>query len=259
MTTVTTDKTELMPGAEPWSVAGGPAGALCLHGFAGNPTSMRPVAEAFAAAGFAVELPRLPGHGTTVEDMITTGWEDWTGEAEAAYQRLAARCDQVVVAGVSMGGSLTIWLAAHHPEIAGIVCINAVTRPQPDEVLDMVRGMVAEGEDRIASVGADIADPDVTESAYESTPLVPLLSLMDGLAALQPELATITCPVLIMTSANDHVVEPASSDYLATAVTGPIERIALGRSFHVATLDYDGDLVGQEAVAFAQKVTAAGQ
>jgi hypothetical protein len=99
MTTVTTDKTELMPGAEPWSVAGGSAGALYLHGFAGNPTSMRPVAEAFAAAGFAVELPRLPGHGTTVEDMITTGWEDWTGEAEAAYQRLAARCDQVVVAG----------------------------------------------------------------------------------------------------------------------------------------------------------------
>ena len=92
MTTVTTDKTELMPGAEPWT-AGGPVGALCLHGFTGNPTSMRPVAEAFAAAGFAVELPRLPGHGTTVEDMITTGWADWTAEAEAAYQRLAARCD----------------------------------------------------------------------------------------------------------------------------------------------------------------------
>jgi carboxylesterase len=156
-----------------------------------------------------------------------------------------------------MGGSLTIWLAARHPEIAGIVCINAATRPQPDEVLDMVRGMVAEGEDRLPGNGADIADPDVTVSAYESTPLVPLLSLMDGLAALQPELANITCPVLIMTSVNDHVVEPVSSDHLATAVTGPIERIALERSFHVATLDYDSDLVCQEAVAFAQKVTAA--
>jgi carboxylesterase len=251
--------TELMPGAEPWSVDGGPAGALCLHGFAGNPTSMRPVAEAFAAAGFAVELPRLPGHGTTVEDMITTGWADWTAEAEAAYQRLAARRDQVVVAGQSMGASLTLWLAARHAEIAGIVCINPATRPQPDEVLDMVRGMVAEGEDRLPAVGADIADPDVTDSAYESTPLVPLLSLMDGLAALQPELAAITCPVLIITSANDHVVEPISSDHLANAVSGPIERIALERSFHVATLDYDGELVCREAVAFAQKLTAAGR
>jgi carboxylesterase len=250
--------TELMEGAAPWSAEGGPLGALCIHGSAGNPTSMRPVAEAFAAAGFAVELPRLPGHGTTVDDMITTGWADWTGAAEEAYQRLAARCEQVVVTGLSMGGSLTIWLATRHPEIAGIVCINAATRPQPDEVLDMVRGMVAEGEDRIPNIGADIADPDVTDSAYEAVPLVPLLSLMDGLAALQGDLGRITCPVLIMTSPNDHVVEPASSDHLADAVAGPVERIALERSYHVATLDHDGALVCQEAVAFAQKVMAGG-
>jgi carboxylesterase len=83
-----------------------------------------------------------------------------------------------------------------------------------------------------------------------------LLSLMDGLAALQADLGRITCPVLIMTSANDHVVEPISSDHLADAVAGPMERITLERSYHVATLDYDAELVCQSAVAFAQKVTA---
>jgi len=248
--------TELMAGAEPWSVDDGPVGALCVHGFTGNPTSMRPVAQAFAAAGFSVELPLLPGHGTTVEDMITTGWADWTAAAEAAYQRLAARCEQVVVAGLSMGGSLTIWLATKHPEIAGIVCINPVTQPQPDEVLDMVRGMVAEGEDCIPGIGSDIADPGAVGSSYPQTPLAPLLSLMDGLAGLQADLGAIDCPVLIMTSPNDHVVEPASSDHLADAVSGPVERITLERSYHVATLDYDAELIRQEAVAFAQKVTA---
>jgi carboxylesterase len=249
--------TELMEGATPWSVDGGPVGALCLHGFTGNPTSMRPVAEAFAAAGFAVELPLLPGHGTTVDDMITTGWADWTAAADEAYQRLAARCAAVVVAGLSMGGSLTIWLATKHPEIAGIVCINPATQPQSDEILDMVRGMVAEGDDRIAGIGSDIADPDAVESAYADTPLVPLLSLMDGLAAMQADLAKITCPVLIMTSPNDHVVEPVSSDHLAAAVAGPVERLSLDRSYHVATLDYDGAFVREQAVAFALKVTAA--
>src|SRR4051812_22326326 len=106
---------QLMPGAEPWAADGGPNGALVLHGFTGNPGSMRGVAEALAEAGFAVELPRLPGHGTTVEDMIPTGYQDWLGEAEAAYQRLAARCERVVVAGLSMGGALTVWLASDHP------------------------------------------------------------------------------------------------------------------------------------------------
>ena len=88
---------------------------------------MRGLAEAFAAAGFSVELPRLPGHGTTVEDMMTTGWADWTAEAEAAYQRLAARTEQVVVAGLSMGGSLTLWTAA--PASGGGRHRAASTRP----------------------------------------------------------------------------------------------------------------------------------
>ena len=101
----------VLPGAEPFSAPGGPHGALVVHGFTGCPQSMRGLAEALAGAGFAVELPRLPGHGTTIDDMLETGWTDWSGAAEAAYQDLAGRCDKVVVGGLSMGGTLTLWLA----------------------------------------------------------------------------------------------------------------------------------------------------
>jgi carboxylesterase len=249
--------TELMPGAEPWSAAGGPAGALCIHGFTGNPTSMRPVAKALAAAGFTVELPRLPGHGTTVEEMIATGWADWTAAAEAVYEDLAARCERVVVSGLSMGGSLTLWLASRHPEIAGLVCVNPAVVPQAAEVIEMVRGMLAEGQDRMPGIGSDIADPDAVESSYDETPLGPLLSLMEGLAAMQPQLGRITSPLLLMTSPNDHVVAPTDSDALTAAVSGPVERVTLERSYHVPTLDYDAALVAERAVAFARKVTSA--
>ena len=96
-------RTSVMPGADPFSALGGPQGALVLHGFTGNPQSMRGLAEALAGAGFTVELPRLPGHGTSVEDMATTSWEDWASAAEAAYLDLAARCERVVVTALSMG------------------------------------------------------------------------------------------------------------------------------------------------------------
>src|SRR5438067_3818811 len=115
------DTHPVLPGAEPFSAPGGPHGALVLHGFTGSPQSMRGLATAFAEAGFTVELPRLPGHGTSLDDMLTTGWADWSGWAEQAYQDLAGRCERVVVAGLSMGGTLTAWLAANHPEVAGIV------------------------------------------------------------------------------------------------------------------------------------------
>jgi carboxylesterase len=247
---------QLLPGAEPWSVDGGPAGALCLHGFTGNPTSMRGVAEAFAAAGFSVELPRLPGHGTTVEDMMTTSWADWTAEVEAAYQRLASRTDKVVVAGLSMGGSLTLWTALQHPEVAGIVCINPATTPQAAEVMEMLHGMVDEGTDVMPGIGADIADPDATESAYAQVPLRQLISLVeDGLAPLSGRYGEITCPLLLLTSPQDHVVEPSNGDLLAETFGGPVERISLDRSYHVATLDYDKDVIFDAAVAFGRKVT----
>src|SRR5262245_42173751 len=157
----------LLPGAEPWSADGGPAGALCIHGFTGNPSSMRGVAQALAAAGFAIELPRLPGHGTSVEDMKTTSWSDWSGAVEEAYQRLAGRCYTVIVTGLSMGGTLTLWTALQHPKVAGIACINPAAKGQVAEVVDMLRGMVDEGQDTMPGIGSDIADPDVVESAYE--------------------------------------------------------------------------------------------
>ena len=245
----------IIPGAEPWSVEGGPAGALCIHGFTGNPSSMRGVAEAFAAAGFAVELPRLPGHGTTVEEMKQTSWADWTGEVEAAYQRLAARTDRIVVGGLSMGGSLTLWTALQHPEVAGLVCINPATQPQPPEVMEMLHGMVHDGADHMPGIGADLADPDATETAYEQTPLRPLISLVeDGLAPMSPRYGEITCPLLLLTSPQDHVVDPSNGHFLAETYGGPVERISLERSYHVATLDYDKDLIRDAAVAFGRKV-----
>jgi carboxylesterase len=163
----------------------------------------------------------------------------------------------VVVAGLSMGGSLTLWLAGHHPEIAGLVCINPATQPQPDEVLAALDGMVAGGETVMPGIGSDIADPDAHESAYEGTPLPCLLSFMrEGLAVIEPTYDSLRMPMLLLNSPQDHVVDPSQAEHLATHYGGPLERITLVRSYHVATQDYDKDLINSESVAFADRVTA---
>ncbi|MBI2709282.1 MAG: alpha/beta fold hydrolase [Actinobacteria bacterium] len=245
----------VLPGAEPWSAGGGPHAALVLHGFTGNPQSMRGLAEAFAAAGFAVEMPLLPGHGTDVADMLDTTWADYSSAAEDAYQRLAGRAaGKVVVAGLSMGGTLTVWLASRHPEVAGIVCVNPLVTP-PAGMREAVEPMLADGAETIAGIGSDIAMEGAAESAYSETPLRPLLSLIDAAGEVEEALGSVSCPVLLCTSAQDHVVDPANSDLLAERVAGPVTRVALERSFHVATLDHDKDLIEREAVAFAKRVT----
>lgn len=105
-------------------------------------------------------------------------------------------------------------------------------------------------------IGSDIADPAEKESAYELVPPAGLLSLFTAIDELQPRLADVRCPVLIATSPQDHVVPPSSSDLLAAAVSGPVTRMSLERSFHVATLDFDRTELEARAVAFAGEVTA---
>ena len=215
----------LIPGAEPWTHEGGPDGALVLHGFTGNPGSMRGVAEALAEAGFTVDLPRLPGHGTTLEDMMTTGFEDWIGHAEAHYQALAERCEKVVVVGLSMGGALGAWLGSDHPEIAGLVLINAVVSA-PEGMRDAVEQVLATGADRLEGIGSDIADPDQVETAYPETPLAPLLTLFAAADEFADRLGQITSPVLVVTSTQDHVVPPENSDIIAAKVDATTVEIA---------------------------------
>lgn len=246
------DRAAIVPGAEPWSHIGTSSiGALCIHGFTGNPSSMRGLAEAIAAAGHHVELPRLPGHGTAVSDMIPTRWHDWTAEVERAFGELSKRVDKVVVAGLSMGGSLTLWTALHHPEVTGIICINPAAQPQAQEMVDMIRSMVEQGTEVMDGIGSDIADPNVKESSYPQTPLAPLISMVeDGIKPMVPEYPTCKVPMLLVTSKNDHVVDPVQSDQLADQWGGQVDRILLDRSFHVATQDFDKDLICEAAVTF---------
>lgn len=248
---------DVIPGAEAWSHDGGPTGVLVLHGFTGNPSSVRGLAEAFAAAGHSVEMPRLPGHGTTMDDLLDKNWQDWSAEAEDALARLAARTDMQFVAGLSMGGSLCCWLAVRHPELAGVICVNPAVVPS-DEMRGLVTQMIEAGESAIPGIGSDIALPGVTESAYEDTPLAPLLSLFDASAEFGEELASIGQPLLLFTSPDDHVVPAADSDTLAEAVSGPVERVSCSRSYHVATQDYDKDLIFERSVEFVERIAGGG-
>jgi len=233
---------------------GGANGVLVLHGFTGNPQSMRPLAEALATAGFTVELPLLPGHGTAVEDMVPTRWEDWSGSAESQFQALAARCDRVVVVGLSMGGALTCWLAERHPHVAGIALVNPMVHAPDAEFRAGIQSLLDAGTEVFDAIGSDIKKEGPVEAAYPGTPLAAVLSLFEGVDEVEGRLGDISCPTLLLSSREDHVVDPVSGDVLVSSVAGPVERVFLEDSYHVATLDNDAPLIEARVVAFATAV-----
>jgi carboxylesterase len=220
--------------------------AVVLHGFGGTPASVAPLVDALGASGFEVQAPCLPGHGTTPADLASVTWEELT----AAVAGVVA--DGVVVVGQSLGGALACWAATRY-DLAGVAVANPLVAPDA-ELVDYLGMLLDAGETMLPAGEPDLADPEAHEEAYAELPIATLRSVQQGIVTLQPDLARVTCPFLVATSRHDHVVDPAASDHLAATVGGSVERLTLARSFHVAALDLDRELLAAAVVAFAQRV-----
>jgi len=248
----------LLPGAEPWSARGGPVGVLLVHGFTGTPQSLRPWAEHLAAEGFAVELPLLPGHGTTWQDMGKTSWHDWYAAAERAFAELHSRCDAVVVMGLSMGGTLCLRLAETQGErVRGLVLVNPSLMGEHPllKALPLLKRVLPSYK----GVASDIKKPGVTEVGYGRLPTRSVASLVQLWAATRADLDKVTQPVLVFRSSVDHVVEPSSCRTLIAALgTDRVEERVLHESYHVATLDNDAPEIYAGSVEFVRRLTGAG-
>lgn len=247
----------MQPEVEPFHHDGDDPAVLLCHGFTGSPASMRPWADHLAAAGLAVSLPRLPGHGTRWQDMVPTTWPDWYAALDRALSRLRERHGPVVVAGLSMGGTLALRLAAERPaDVAGLVLVNPAltTEDRRLRAVPVLKHLVPS----VPGIVDDIKKPGVTEHGYQRTPLKPLHSLMKLWTLVRTDLPRISQPVLLFRSRHDHVVPASSGRVLLDGIASTdVTEHVLEDSFHVATLDHDAPTIFAESLAFARRVAAA--
>lgn len=246
---------QVIPAAQPYRHDGGRVGVLLCHGFTGSPASMRPWADDLADRGYSVELPRLPGHGTTWQDLNRTGWPDWYRSAERSLLDLAERCDAVVVAGLSMGGCLALRLAQEHaPLVQGLVLVNPAVASSNRKLLALPLLRLIVGS--VGAIGGDIARPGQNEHAYDRTPLQALYSQTQMWRLVIRDLAVITQPVLLYRSTNDHVVDATGAPIIVSGISSAdVTEITLHHSYHVATLDHDAPAIFDGSAAFVERVT----
>lgn len=240
--------------AKPARADGRRVGVLLSHGFTGSPASMRPWGEYLAGQGYTVSVPRLPGHGTDISDMYGTRYSDYRAEIDSAYAELAAQCDIVVVVGLSMGGTLVLDLAERHPEIAGVVLVNAAVASTNKQLLllPLLKHLIK----ALPAIGDDIKKPDTTERGYDKTPLKPIASLVQAWKTVRADLGKITCPVLLFRSTEDHVVDPSSARIILDGIGSQDKReVLLHNSYHVATLDHDALEIFATSAEFIARVS----
>lgn len=246
------------PQAEPFHAEGGRTGVLLLHGFTGSPASMRPWGQHLADEGFSVDVPRLPGHGTTWQELNATHWQDWYAEASRGLDRLGAGCDRVFVGGLSMGGCLALRLAAERPDdVDGLLLVNPsvastkkllVAVPAVKRIVGSVRGF-----------GNDIKKPGADEHCYDRTPLKALDSLRAMWRLTREDLPKVTAPLVLFRSVEDHVVESLSGQMITQRVSSrDVTERVLDDSYHVATLDNDAACIFGSSTEFIQRHAGGG-
>ncbi|MFD1362054.1 alpha/beta hydrolase [Lentibacillus salinarum] len=247
-----TDTFPVMSEAAEFYYPGNDTGVLVIHGFTGTTQSMHYFGKQLAEVGFTVFGPRLAGHGTDPKDMEKATYEDWIHTVEKGLGKLQTTCDHIFIAGLSMGGTLTLYLAEEYAGIKGIIPINAAIH-MPD-LIENYKTLKTTETRFVEGIGSDIKQEGVAELAYEETPVKSMRELIVLSELVRNNLANVNAPAMIVSSAEDHVVPPENAREIYESISSDTrEFVLLEDSYHVATLDHDKEQLAEKCVVFIKE------
>jgi carboxylesterase len=176
------------------------AAVLLVHGFSATPWEMRPLADSLVGRGFACLAVRLPGHGTSPEDLATRRWEEWLEPVLAGHDRLTAYFPRIYGAGLSTGALLALLLARQRP-LGGVVLLSPYLRLQ--HRLAPFAGWLR----HLKPYQRRTLSDEASLHYYTRRPLAGIHQINRLLHHLSDQLETITTPVLAIHGEGDQVVD----------------------------------------------------
>ena len=235
----------------PLAMRGARWAVLLLHGFTSGPSSVLPWGHALAGAGATVHIPLLSGHGTSVVELSHTTAEHWRTNVQQALDTLFREgFDHIAVGGLSMGGALALDAAANRPIDVTFVVNPALSFKPLDRAGAIASPLIHHLVPTVGPLAGDIKKPGVAEGAYDRTPTAAVHQLARLFSTTKRHLSRISAPVKLYWSTQDHIV-PASAAKILERGIHPwlFEKVVLDHSYHVATLDYDADVIHEHSVA----------
>lgn len=229
---------------------------FCIHGFGGTPAEHYLTACALNKAGYAVSVPLLKGHGTTIEDLDHSHWKEWVATVEGEYAKLKGDYRAVYFCGLSMGGLLTLYMAEHHPEIKAIslmapaLIYKAKSTYLAPLILPFKRHLPY--GDSFPHL-PDEYRPLLQEGyAMSSVPAAVEMSKLQRM--VKHHLKQIEQPLIIFQSEADTLVDPKTEDYVLSHVSSKDKvGVRFQSTCHVMSIDTDREEIFAKTIEFFGK------
>jgi carboxylesterase len=231
---------------------------VALHGFGGTAAELRPVLDAVARAGFAVDAALLAGHGTRVEQLQDATFETWLQGARARVRTAALAHGRVVLLGFSLGSLLAMQIAGEAPEaLAGLVVMgNALTLATHTSLpfaLWHRLGRVVPDLYLVKPRAGDLVDRRAMRTlvTYDRHPLRAAFEVYRAGSRVRRVVGHIVSPTLVLHGRRDLVCPSRNAQWLAEHIGTRDVRVRIfDQSGHVLACDGECDEVGREVVAF---------
>jgi carboxylesterase len=234
---------QIITGAEPFYLPGGPVGCLLVHGFTGTPKEMRSLGEYLNKQGHTVLGVRLAGHATQIDDMIRTNFCDWMASVEDGYHLLKSHTDKIYLIGLSMGGVLSLTQAARL-DVDGVVAMSTPYE-MPVTWIQKFPWVLPLASPFYKQQGKSPGlwfNPDVAEDhiSYDYNPTRSAYQLHQLLHVMREHLPQIQVPALVIHSKDDDYVLEEHAEPLFKAIgSQQKELLYVDKATHVITRDGD--------------------
>ena len=245
--------TAVLPIARPEFLQGqaGRPAVLLVHGFTGSPYEMRYLGHRLHEVGFSVSIIRLPGHGTDGDDFIRTNANDWLRKVVDEYMNLQRAYKEVYVAGLSMGGVLTLLLASIFPVPRIALAAPAVNVTNTQIHLTPFAGMFIKSRPKVYEVDpSEPAELQELHRRYQSRTWVrPAGELWKLILQARKRLPKVESETLILVSQNDQTVPMKALQTVKDSIgTRIFKEKVYTDSSHIITNDVDKEDVAKEII-----------
>ena len=244
---------------------------LLLHGLCSTPKEMGYLARALARQGFAVYAPYISGYGLGTP---CTSCIEWREQVREHYQRLADGYQNVSVAGLCIGATLSLALAAEVPDLMAVSLLSVTlnydgwTIPWYHWMLNVAyrtpirdmynlrerhpyglknAGLRAKVEKSMRQQG----DSEIGSASLSMHHIYEAKSLARHVIKSLP---SITADCLIIHAVDDDISSAANAELVHSKIGSSRRRkIFLDDCYHIITMDNERELVARETQYFFEE------